>query len=185
MSDGYTPQVNVVSRLGAGVVGGVAGGLVLAAILQVLGEIKQYGHLFNQENAQNSWVILLVSAGLGGAVFGVFLGRFIRGQIIPATGVGLVYGGAWWLLIAMIVLPLKDGEIFDMGDNGLIVLGAYIIFGVTTSIVYAIAGPRRRHYGYRRGWRRNQAPNVDIEIEIERPRVSSSRRRRRRASAED
>lgn len=184
MSDGYTPQVNVVSRLGAGVVGGVAGGLVLAAILQVMGEIKQYGHLFNQETAQNSWVILLAFAGVGGAVFGVFLGRFIRGQIIPATGVGLVYGGAWWLLIAMIVLPLRDGKIFDMGDNGLVVMGAYIIFGVATSIVYAIAGPRRRHYGYRRrgGWRRDHG--VDIEIEIERPR-SSTRRRRRRSSDED
>lgn len=184
MSDGYTRQVNVVSRLGAGVVGGVAGGLVLAAILQVLGEIKAYGEFFNQNSTQNSWVILLVSAGVGGSIFGVFLGRYIRGQIVPAVGVGLVFGGAWWLLIAMIVLPLRNGKIFDMGDNGLIVMGAYIIFGVATSIVYAIAGPRRRHYGYRRGygWRRNSG--VDIEIEIERPRSSRSRRRRR-ASVDD
>jgi hypothetical protein len=182
MSDGYTRQVNVVSRLGAGVVGGVAGGVVLALILTVIGGVRDYGKFFDQDSMQNSWVILLVVSAIGGSIFGVFLGRYIRGQIIPAIGVGLVYGGAWWLLIAMVVLPLRHGKIFDLGDNGLVVMGAYVIFGVVTSIVYAIAGPRRRYYGRRYGWGRRRHGNVEVEIEIDgdshRPRRRGRSRRR-------
>lgn len=148
----YTPQVNFVSRTGAGVVGGVAGGLVLGAVLQVLGYLKPYAQLVGETSYSTAWVMVLVVAGAAGGIFGAFLGKFIHGQIVPAVGVGLVWGMITWVALAMMILPIRgDGSIFGIEDaGGILVLGAYVVVGVVTSVVYAIAGPRRKHYGYRR-----------------------------------
>jgi hypothetical protein len=175
MSDGYVPRVNVISRLGAGVVGGVLGGLVLAAILQVLGELAPYGRLVGQPSTQNSWVVALFVCGFAGAVFGMFVGGFVTGQLIPAAGVGLVFGTLWYLVLQLIVLQIRGGSLFDMGKNGLLVLAAYVIFGAATAIIYSEFGPRRQYRRYRRR-------SGDYELEyVPRFRRRSSRRRRRPA----
>ncbi|MDI1461838.1 hypothetical protein QEZ54_12730 [Catellatospora sp. KI3] len=181
----YTPQVNLVSRTGAGVVGGVAGGLFLALVLQILGHIKPYAQLVGETDASTAWVMTLVVAGAGGGLFGAFLGKFIRGQIIPAIGVGLVYGMITWVLLALIVLPIRgDGAFLGIADaGGIFVLGVYVIFGVATSIVYAMFGPRRRHYyrrrreyGFvmampsmsrRRRKSRRSHDDIDIDVDVE------------------
>ncbi len=174
MSDGYVPRVNMISRLGAGVVGGVLGGLALAAILQVLGELGAYGRLVGQPSTQNSWVVALFVCGFAGAVFGMFVGGFVTGQLIPAAGVGLVFGVIWYGALQLIILQIRGGSIFDMGKNGLLVLGAYVIFGAAMAIMYSEFGPRRQYRRYRRR-------SGDYELEyVPRFRRRSSRRRRRR-----
>ncbi|MEV4410599.1 hypothetical protein [Catellatospora sp. NPDC049609] len=171
----YTPQVNLVSRTGAGVVGGVAGGLFLALALQVTSHIKPYAQLVGETDASTAWVMVLVVAGAAGGLFGAFVGKFIRGQIVPAVGVGLVWGMVTWAVLAMLILPLfGDGGVFGIKDaGGIVILGVYVVFGVITSIVYAIAGPRRRHY-YRR--------RREVGFVMAMP---SIRRRRRRSRDED
>lgn len=172
----YTPQVNFVSRTGAGVVGGVAGGLFLALALQITGHIKPYAQLVGEVEASTAWVMVLMVAGAAGGLFGAFVGRFIRGQIVPAVGVGLVWGMITWLVLAMLILPMfGDGSVFGIKDaGGIFILGVYVVFGVITSIVYAIAGPRRRHY-YRR--------RREVGFVMAMP--SIRRRRRSRRSDED
>ncbi|MEV0456216.1 hypothetical protein [Catellatospora methionotrophica] len=143
--------MNLVSRTGAGVVGGVAGGLFLALALQITSHITPYAQLVGEVEASTAWVMVLMVAGAAGGLFGAFVGKFIRGQIVPAVGVGLVWGMITWLVLAMLILPLfGDGAVFGIKDaGGIVILGVYVVFGVITSIVYAIAGPRRRHH-YRR-----------------------------------
>lgn len=160
MSDEYVPRVNFISRMGAGVVGGVGGGLLLAIALWPLGYfqdkdyIKPYGQLVADETLSTSLVMLLLVAGTLGAIFGTSLGRFITGQIIPAIGVGLVWGLITWILLALVVLPVRgDGGMLSIKDSGgIVVMGIYVAFGVTTAVVYAIAGPRRKYYYRRRGY---------------------------------
>jgi hypothetical protein len=157
VSDEYVPRVNFFSRMGAGVVGGVVGGALLAVALWPLGffqdkdYIKAYGQLIGDATLSTALVMLLCVAGAAGAVFGTVLGRFITGQIIPAIGVGLVWGMVTWVLLALVVLPIRgDGGFMSIPDSGgIIVLGVYVAFGVTTTVMYAIAGPRRKYY-YRR-----------------------------------
>lgn len=172
MSDGYVPRVNVISRLGAGVIGGIAGGLLLAAILQVLGELSPYSRLVGQESTQNSWVVAMFVCGFAGAVFGIFVGRFVTGQLVAAAGVGLVFGTVWYGVLQLIVLQVRGGSLFNMGDNGLFVLGAYVLFGAAMAIMYSEFGPRRQYRRYRRR-------SGDYELEYV-PRFRRSRRRRRR-----
>jgi hypothetical protein len=180
MTDEYVPRVNFISRMGAGVIGGVASGLFLGIALTALGlfDDKKYVALFGQligdGSLSTAWVILLLVAGTLGGIFGSFLGRFITGQIIPAAGVGLVWGLAIWILLALLILPLGgDGGVFSIKDSGgILVLGIYTLFGVVMTVVYAVAGPRRK-YHYRRRY--------DYGMVMAAP----ARRRRRKRSQDD
>jgi hypothetical protein len=181
MSDEYVPRVNFISRMGAGVVGGVAGGLLLAIALTGLGLFEEkkyvslYGQLIGDSSASTAWVVLLLVSGAFGALFGTALGRFITGQIIPAVGVGLVWGLATWVLLPLLILPIRgDGGLFNIKDSGgIFVLGVYVLFGVVMTVVYAIAGPRRR-YHYRRRYDYGMVMAAPV-----------ARRRRRKRSQDD
>lgn len=184
VSDEYVPRVNFFSRMGAGVVGGVAGGVLLAVALWPAGffqdkdYIKPYGQLVGDDTLSTALVMLLCVAGAAGAVFGTVLGRFITGQIIPAIGVGLVWGMISWVLLALLVLPIRgEGGFLSIKDaGGILVLGVYVAFGVTTTVMYAIAGPRRKYY-YRR-------PRYYDGV-VAMPTFARPRRRRRRKNDDD
>jgi hypothetical protein len=184
VSDEYVPRVNFFSRMGAGVVGGVGGGMLLAIALWPLGYfqdqdfIKPYGQLIGDATLSTSLVMLLVVAGAAGAAFGTALGRFITGQIIPAVGVGLVWGMIVWILLALVVLPIRgDGGLLSIKDaGGIVVLGIYVAFGVVTTVVYAIAGPRRKYY-----YRRSRYYDAVMAV----PSFVRSRPRRRRRKRDD
>jgi len=183
VSDEYVPRVNFFSRMGAGVVGGVVGGVLLAVALWPVGFfqdkdfIKPYGQLVGDETVSTALVMLLCVAGAAGAVFGTVLGRFITGQIVPAIGVGLVWGMITWAVLALLVLPIAgEGGILSIKDaGGIVVLGVYVAFGVTTTVMYAIAGPRRKYY-----YRRRYYDSIMAMPAFVRP-----RRRRRRKSDDD
>jgi len=183
VSDEYVPRVNFFSRMGAGVVGGVVGGVLLAAALWPVGFlqdkdfIKPYGQLIGDDTVSTALVMLLCVAGAAGALFGTVLGRFITGQIIPAIGVGLVWGMVSWVLLALVVLPIRgEGGFLSIPDaGGIIVLGVYVAFGVTTTVMYAIAGPRRKYY-----YRRRYYDGVVAMPTFVRP-----RRRRRKKGGDD
>jgi len=180
VTDEYVPRVNFFSRMGAGVVGGVASGLFLGLALTALGlfddrkYISLYGLLVGDSSLSTAWVILLVVAGALGGIFATVLGRFITGQIVPAVGVGLVWGIGAWIVLALLVLPIRgDYSLFSIkGSGGIYALGIYTLFGVVMTVVYAIAGPRRR-YHYRRRY--------DYGMVVAAP----ARRRRKRSQDDD
>src|SRR5215211_2854758 len=150
MSDAYASPSNVVSRAGAGVVGGLAGGLLLGAILQVMGEVTDFAELAGARTYSVAWTVLLGICAVAGGLFGVLFGRFISRQIVSAIGVGLVYGGACGVLLALLVLPLVVGDELLAFEANMPTLGAYVLFAVATGVVYAVAGPRRRYWHYPR-----------------------------------
>lgn len=184
MSDEYVPRVNFISRMGAGVVGGVAGGLLLAIALTALGlfekkkYVELYGQLVGDSTLSTAWVMLLVVAGATGGLFGTLVGRFITGQLVPAIGVGLVWGMATWVLLAMLLLPIfGDGGVLSIKDSGgIFALGIYTAFGVATAVVYAIAGPRRKYH-----YRRRYPAGMVMAM----PALTRRRRRKSRSDEDD
>lgn len=168
MSSRYVAPHNVVSRAGAGIVGGIAGGVVLGLILWLLGDLDDVGKLIGVHTIAGSWVLHLAICAVGGAVYGVLFGRLVSGTI-PAIGVGLVYGALLWLLIRLIVVPLATSGRFFAIDSEMLTLAAYAIFGIGLGIVYAETGPRRN-------WRPYRRQQMDVVYATPRPR----RRKRRR-----
>lgn len=146
MSDYVSPS-NVISRTGAGVVGGLAGGVVLGIALQVMGFMPQFASLIGRSSTGWAWIAQLTVAATAGAVFGILAGRAISRQLISAGGIGLVYGVVLGALFILAVLPLgSGGDVFNLDDRAMRGIGAFAVFGVIVGVVYAIAGPRRRSY---------------------------------------
>lgn len=170
MSDYVSPS-NVISRAGAGVVGGLAAGVVLGILLQIMGLMPLFAKLVGRTSTSAAWTVHFAIAAVAGGVFAILVGHAVSRQLISAGGVGLIYGGAVGMLFILLILPLAAGEgVFRFSDDALRGIGAYGIFGVIVGVVYALAGPRRRYYEGRRG------PAFSIVSAIARP----TRRRRRK-----
>jgi len=174
MNSEYVPPHNAVSRAGAGVVGGLAGGVVAALILLVFGQLDLVGRMIHNDTTSVQLTLLLVLSAVVGALFGALLGQWISRQMISAIGVGILYGGALWAVTTLLLAPLLLSTKFLVFDNNTILsLVGHAAFGVILGVVYAVAGPRR-HYRYRY---RERAVGL---VEVARP-----RRRKRRDDDDD
>ena len=94
MSDSYIAPSNPISRAGAGVVSGIAGGVLLGLVLTMFGHIRPIGDLVGKPSIEVGWTVLLVICAVAGALYGAFAGRSVSAQIVPAIGIGICYGGA-------------------------------------------------------------------------------------------
>ncbi|MFS8479611.1 MAG: hypothetical protein FWJ93_11775 [Micromonosporaceae bacterium] len=77
MSDEYVPPSNPVARTGAGIVGGLAGGIVLGGFLQVMGEVEPIGKLAGSSTTSGSWLVLLTICLVAGALYGGLFGAWV------------------------------------------------------------------------------------------------------------
>lgn len=178
MSDSYVPPSNIISRSGAGIVGGIAGGVVLAGVLTYINHIRLVGRLVGNDSTQVAWTVLLVVAAIAGCLYGAFVGRAVTGQIISSIGIGIFYGGVWWILLELVAIPARNGgTIFTFVNDSMLILAAYVAFGIVLGIVYAIAGPRRRYQQGRTRWRDSRPYQYMYQV----PQRVRSRRRRRRS----
>ena len=177
VSDSYVPPSNIVSRSGSGIVGGIAGGLVLAGVLTYIDHIRPVGQLVGNDSRQVAWTVLLVLAAIAGCLYGAFVGRAVTGQIISSIGIGIFYGGIWWIVLELVAIPLRSGgSVFTFVDDSMLILAAYVGFGIVLGIVYAIAGPRRRYQQGRPRWRDSRPYQYMYQM------PQRARRRRRRTS---
>jgi hypothetical protein len=176
MSDSYIAPSNPISRAGAGVVSGLAGGVVLGLVLTIVGHIRAIGNVVGSPGIEAGWTVLLVVGAVAGALYGAFAGRAVSAQIVPAIGIGICYGAIWWLLLQLIIVPLRSGDgPFHAGGDSMVVFGGYAVFGVILGLVYAVTGPKRR-VPYRR---RRYNGDVGVNV-IAVPQQASPRPRRRR-----
>ena len=171
----YVPPHNAVSRAGAGVVGGLAGGVVFSIVQLAFGKLDLVGRIIANDVLSVRITVLLAMSAAVGAVFGALLGHWISRQLISAIGVGVLYGTALWIVTTLIVAPLRLGTGFFVFDNDTILsLVGHCAFGVILGVIYAMFGPRRRYAGYRYRDR-------DIGLAVVAPR----RRRRKRDDDDD
>ncbi len=76
-----------------------------------------------------------------GVGFAIVLGRFVSG-ISSGVGVGLAYGGAWWILGPLTLMPLLMGMGFGVNWNAaaaaamLPSLVGHLMYGGVLGLVY-------------------------------------------------
>ncbi len=173
MSSEYLSPSNVISRTGAGVVGGLGGGVILGIVMQIMGYMPQFAALLGRDTTGSGWIAEFGVAAGAGAVFGIVAGRAISRQIISAGGVGLVYGVLLGIVFVLVALPLAaGGSLFDLSDKAMRGIGAFGVFGIILGVIYAMAGPRRRDYH-----RSSSRPVFGF--------IAPARRRRRRSKSHD
>lgn len=91
-----------------GALGGVAGGLIFGAMMGMMGMLPMIGSMVGQPTVAVGFALHMINSTIIGAGFAVVLGRFVNGTR-SAVAAGLAYGGAWWILGPLTLMPLFMG----------------------------------------------------------------------------
>ena len=130
-----------------GAYGGLAGGVVFGAMMGMMGMLPMIGKLVGHPSAVTGFLAHLVISALIGASFVVIFHGFIRGAS-GGLGYGLVYGGAWWFLGPLTLMPLMMGMGLGVNWNAaaasqmLPSLVGHLIYGAILGLSYGWLGNR-------------------------------------------
>ena len=121
-----------------GAIAGLGGGLVFGMLMGMMGMLPMVGMLIGSDSAISGFIVHMgISAGLG-ALFGLSAARFLTGWG-SAILTGLGYGVIWWVLGALIMMPLMLGMsemVFTIGTDQWMSLMGHMIYGVVTAVVF-------------------------------------------------
>ena len=129
-------------ELKLGAYGGIAGGLIFGAMMGVMGMLPMIGSMVGQPTAGAGFVLHMVNSVIIGAGFAIVLGRFVSGTG-SSVGLGLAYGGAWWFLGPLTLMPLLMGMGFGVNWSAaaaaamLPSLVGHLVYGSVLGLVYA------------------------------------------------
>ena len=129
-------------ELKLGAYGGFAGGLIFGAMMGFMGMLPMIGSMIGQPTAAAGFVVHMLNSVIIGAGFAIVLGRFVSG-IRARVGVGLAYGGAWWILGPLTLMPLFMGMGLGVNWNAaaatamLPSLVGHLMYGSVLGLTYA------------------------------------------------
>ena len=124
-----------------GAYGGFAGGLVFGAMMGFMGMLPMIGSMVGQPTAAAGFAVHMVNSVIIGVGFAIVLGRFVSGTR-AGVGLGLAYGGAWWILGPLTLMPLFMGMGLGVNWNAaaatamLPSLVGHLMFGGVLGLVY-------------------------------------------------
>ena len=127
-------------HISSGVIGGLVGGVVFGMMMNMMSMMPMIGKMVGMESAGAGWVIhLLISAGTG-AAFAYFFGSMVT-NYASGAGFGILYGVIWWVLGALILMPVILGMGQKLGvafsdPMALSSLKGHLVFGLILGLVY-------------------------------------------------
>lgn len=126
------------SSLVAGALAGLGGGLVFGMMMAMMGMLPMVAMLVRSENAIVGFLVhMAISAGIGG-VYGLVVGRMQQTTATAALA-GAVNGVVWWVLGALIAMPLMLGMtnmVLHVGQTQWLSLMGHLIYGIVTALLF-------------------------------------------------
>jgi uncharacterized membrane protein YagU involved in acid resistance len=131
-------NISPVKSFVAGAIAGLGGGVVFGLMMAMMGMLPMVAMLTGSQDAMVGFLIhMVISAGIGG-VYGLVASR------LPATGMTAVVAGAingmiWWVLGALVMMPLMLGMaemVFSIGQPQWMSLMGHLIYGVITGLIF-------------------------------------------------
>lgn len=122
----------------SGALAGLAGGAVFGMMMAVMGMLPMVGMLVRQESAVVGFIVHMGISAFIGAVYGLAAGRFALSSTTALVG-GMVNGVVWWVLGALVLMPLMLGMsqmVFVIGSDQWMSLVGHLMFGLITSFVF-------------------------------------------------
>ncbi len=123
----------------AGAVAGLGGGVVFGMLMGMMGMLPMIGMLIKQDNAIAGLGVHFVISAFIGAVYGAIVGRLSLTKITTAIA-GMMNGVVWWVLGALIFMPLLLGMnqmVLVIQATQLMSLMGHLIYGLVTAFLFA------------------------------------------------
>lgn len=135
-----TTQRSDVRALWVGAVAGIIGGIPFGILMGIMGMMPMIGMLVRVDSAFVGVLVHAAISAITGAIYGFLAVRFPLTWRNAVLG-GLGYGGTWWVLGALVLMPAILGmfqNIFVIGQMQWMSLMGHIIFGevLTLSFVW-------------------------------------------------
>jgi uncharacterized membrane protein YagU involved in acid resistance len=122
----------------SGAIAGLAGGLVFGMMMAIMGMLPMVAMLVRSESAFVGFIVHMLISAFIGAVYGFVAGRFSLTATNALIG-GIVNGVVWWVLGALILMPLMLGMaqmVFVIGGDQWMSLIGHLIYGLITAFVF-------------------------------------------------
>ncbi len=125
-----------------GAYGGIAGGLIFGMLMGMMGMLPMIGSMIGQPTAAAGFAVHMANSVIIGVGFAIVLGRFVSGTP-SGVGIGLAYGGVWWILGPLTLMPLLMGMGLGVNWNAaaaaamLPSLVGHLMYGGVLGLVYA------------------------------------------------
>jgi hypothetical protein len=122
----------------SGAIAGLAGGAVFGIMMGMMNMLPMVGMLVRQENAVFGFIVHMLISAVFGAIYGLIAGRFAINATNALIG-GIVNGVVWWVLGALVLMPLMLGMaamVFVIGQSQWMSLLGHLIYGLVTSFVF-------------------------------------------------
>lgn len=122
-------------RIAAGVLGGLAGGVVFGVLMAVMGMLPMIAALIGSDSAAVGLGLHLGTSVVIGLGLTVILGGMLTGYGRGAV-LGLLYGAFWWVLGALLIMPLMLGmPLFAISTMALMSLMGHLVYGLILGVV--------------------------------------------------
>jgi hypothetical protein len=137
-------------NLKLGVYGGLLGGAVFGMMMGIMGMLPMIGQMVGQPSALVGFAVHMVNSAIIGLGFVVVFGRSVDGFGSGIT-TGLIYGGVWWLLGPLTLMPLFMGMGFGVNwslaaaQSMLPSLVGHIMYGLILGTSYTWLRQRSSH----------------------------------------
>ncbi len=91
-----------------GAYAGLAGGVVFGAMMAVMGTLPMVGKMVGDSSAETGFLVHLFISAVIGVGFLALFGNLLQ-NVSSALSYGLLYGGAWWFLGPLTLMPFIMG----------------------------------------------------------------------------
>lgn len=139
-----TDNRSLVSSIVNGAIAGLVGGAVFGMMMALMGMLPMVAMLVGSESAVVGFIVHMAISAFIGAVYGVVASRLPQSTGV-AIGAGAVNGVIWWVLGALILMPLMLGMsamVLQIGSAQWMSLIGHLIFGVVTALVFLALSKR-------------------------------------------
>jgi uncharacterized membrane protein YagU involved in acid resistance len=129
---------NSMSGVKAGIVAGLGGGVVFGMLMAMMGMLPMVAGLVKSDSPVIGFLVHMGISAFIGAVYGVFAGR-LPASWIAVVIAGAVYGMIWWVLGALISMPILLGMsqmVFVIEQPQIMSLMGHMIYGVITALLF-------------------------------------------------
>lgn len=129
---------SLVKSIVAGAIAGLGGGVVFGMMMAMMGMLPMVAMLAGSQDPMIGFVVhMAISAAIGG-VYGLVAGRLSQNAL---TGViaGAVNGVIWWVLGALVAMPLMLGMsdmVLQIGGAQWMSLVGHIIYGIVAGLLF-------------------------------------------------